>query len=316
VRTLACAFCLAASAALSGCATSPGATTTVRTEGNVAAGARLVAPLIVADGSDLELQGPELTPEARARFQEERAARIAQRARADVIKLSDSGLAEGCIKMGIVIPVVGLLACPIGVLGTVMTAAMVNGLAHAGKYAVASVEEPALRLSPVQAERIAAALTDQTIGTALVERAIHAAPADFAHAAQAESLLVVRMKAALICEADNAPAICLVAEARGFLGDGLALAPTDHVFLHGPLEQLSGDDAHLRRKIDQGMDLLAKSIVAAYTGGVPSPDTKPAPAPAPRPVAPEARAELRKLTEVENSVFPKAFSGSCLSGGC
>ena len=326
MKKLGFALCLAGVVSLAGCATAPDMTTAVRTEGGVPAGTRLVAPLIVADDGSIELQGPELTPEARANFEKERAARIALRS--DVQVPSGGGHAAGaCVYVGLKIPLLLPLAvaCPIAVVGVLVTAHVAAGVQRGVNHAIASAEEPSLQLSSTQAERVAMALREQATGAALVERALYTAPADFADASEAKSRLVVRMKAAQTCEVENALAICLVAEARAFAGNGAAPTPTEHVFVHGPLMPLAAEnDGHLERAIDQALDLLAESIVFAYTGSGPAPDAPPAQAPAARRPAvvapkfgePQMLAERRKFTDEEASVFPKTSAGVCVREGC
>lgn|SRR5262245_15327085 len=314
MKTFMVALGVMASAALSGCAaTAPDPVTRIKTEAQAPKPIRLVAPVIVTHEAAIELSGPELTASARARFKEERAARVAERSRGELIKLKEDHFGEACVKMGILIPIAGALACPFGILGAVMTAGMVNGVARGVKYAVASVDEPSLRLSAEQAERIAAALREQAISAALVERALYIAPREFASAEQAESRLVVRMDHAGTCEVDGAAAICLVARAQAFLLDGTEYPPSQHVFVHGPLEPLAGDPAHLERTIDQALDLLAESIVATYTGSGPLANLPPEEAPEPAAAAPTpaTSAELRKLIGAERSVFPRSYSGGC-----
>ena len=327
MRKLALALCVAVS--LSGCATAPEVTTAVRTQGSVPENARLVAPLIVADEGGIELQGPELTPEARASFEKERAARIAQRSDVQVAAggREAARAVGGCVYLGLKIPLLLPLAavCPVAVVGGVVAANVAAELQRGVNQAIASAEEPSLHLSSVQAERIATALTERASSATLVERALHTAPADFADAGAAESLLVVRMKAARTCELGSWPAICLVAEAHAFLGDGVALTPTEHVFVHGPLAPLAAEDERdLERAIDQALDLLAESIVYAYTGSGPAPDAPPVQAPVARPPAavapkfgePQWLAERRKFTVEEASVFPKTSAGTCIIDGC
>jgi hypothetical protein len=308
------ALSLSSVVSLCGCAITPAAVTTVGTEGDVPAGARRIAPLIVAAEGDIELQGPELAPEARARFLEERSERIKERSRVDSREVTGRQFGDACFRMGIVIPVVGAIACPFAMLGAVASMELGRGVARGVKYVAASIDEPSLRLSPDLAASIASALRERATSAALVERATSTAPRDFENAERPESLLVLRMKAARICEAAGSPAICLVAEAQGFLGDGAALTPTQHVFVHGPITLLApADGAHLERTIEQALGLLARSIVAAYTGGVPSPDAAPEPAPTPLAAVP---VELRKLTDAERSVFPQTFTSGCIRERC
>lgn len=265
-------LCLAAAAAVSGCATTPHAVMKVSMNAGGATPVQLTAPLIVADERLIALEGPELTAEARAKFREERAARITQRSRTEPPRPNEQQVAGTCIQLGIAIPVVGLAICPFALLGAMATMEAVHGVANGVRYVGASLTEPSLRLSSDEAERIAAPVRAEATSAALVERAMYIAPAQFADVTRAESLLVVRLKAAEVCEAENAAAenvaaICLVAEAQAFLGDGLALAPSEHRFVYGPLTLLTaGSEHHLDLAIDLAMESLAESIVAAYTG--------------------------------------------------
>jgi hypothetical protein len=192
----------------------------------------------------------------------------------------------------------------------------VNGAARGVTYAVASIDEPSLRLSAEQAERMAAALREQAISAALVERALYTAPREFWSAEEAKSRLVVRLDHAGTCEFEGAAAICLVAKVQAFLPDGTEFPPSRHVFVHGPLEALASDAAHLERTIDQALDLLAESIVATYTGAGPLANLPQEEAAVPAASAPVASAGLHKLTDAERSVFPSVFTSGCIRAAC
>jgi|SRR5262245_37179581 len=318
------AFALCLAAGLSGCATTD-AVTTVRTEGNAPAGVRLTAPVIVADDARIELVGEELTPEARARFLRERTDRISDRAqraeswwyrplneRRNVSLMDVEKIAVVCVPAApfcAAALVVGAVTMPVTLISIGAIGQTIKGVTYVG----GSLFEPSLRLSPERAARIAATVSERATSAELVERALYTAPRDFVQAEEAESRLVVRMKAARNCELDGEAAICLVAEARAVLQDGTVLPPTLHVFVHGPLEQLARDGAHLERTLDQALDLLAESIVAIYTGSGPLANLPQEDAPRPAPAEP---AGLRKFTQAEASVFPKTSAGVCVREGC
>jgi len=248
-----------------GCAVAPAPTTSIRNDVGVLAGP-LLAPQLVAGEGTVELQGPELTPEARAKFRKERAARVSERSRARKVPLTAETAVQVCIYMGIAIPVVGWVACPIGLPLAYVSVQLGRGIEHGVKYAAVSLTEPSLRLSAHQAERVSAALTERATSAALVERALYTAPGQFVEATESKSRLVIRIRAAQACEAQDAVAICLIAEARAFAADGAVLSQSEHVFVHGPLMALiAQDDGQLERTIDEGLDLLAESIVAEYT---------------------------------------------------
>lgn len=289
VRVLTLGLMVLGLACMGGCAATPDAITTVRNEGDALPG-RLLAPQIVVGEGSIDLQGPELTPDARARFREERTARISQRSRPNPVPALTAGDAVGaCLYAGIRLPVVGLLACPIALPLGYVTVHLGKGVEHGVRYAVVSMLEPRLRLSAEQADRVTAALTERATSAALVERALYAAPSEFVEGAEAKSRLVIRIKAAQTCEAENAVAICLIAEARGYAAHGAALSPTEHVFVHGPLMPLlAEDDGRLERTIEEGLDLLAESIVAAYTwtGPLANVPQEAAPEAMPAPLAP------------------------------
>ena len=283
------ALCLVMTLSAVGCAsTVPDATTSVKAEGTLPAGFRLTAPRIVADDADLELDGDELTPEARLRFERARAQRIRENAewvrrrvthdnaatRVKFTSRDEQAIVECVLRAGIVCPAILVVGFSI----TYLAEGMVGQTARGVAYISGSISEPSLHLSPAQAQHIALVLKERASGAALAEHALSMAPHEFASADEAESLLVVRMRTARSCETEGAGAICLIAEAQGFLADGTALAPTQHVFVYGPLEALASDKRPLlEMTLDEALERLAESIVGVYTGGGPAPEPVPEP---------------------------------------
>ncbi|HKU46175.1 MAG TPA: hypothetical protein VJQ58_04785 [Burkholderiales bacterium] len=273
--------------------------------------------MIVAHHDDLALLGEELTPEARARFEEYRWERIRVRAASagetpgTGWRQQDTMAVIDCVirTAGLCAPVLAVVI-PVGMVVGAAALKTMQGITYVG----GSLLEPSLRLSTAQAERMAGFLNERATSAELVKRVLFAAPREFAGARQAESLLVVRMSARN-CEAEGEAALCLVAEAQAFLADGTELLPTQHVFVQRPLARLAAaESGQVERTLDQAMDLLAASVAAAYTASGPLANLWPEEE-APQPL-PAQFGGPRSLTDAERSVFPRTSASNCFRDGC
>jgi hypothetical protein len=220
----------------------------------------LIAPLIAADDSALELLGAELTPEARARFNEERSARIASRSQINAHPLQ---IVEGCLRMALDPRMLGLgiAFCPVMPVIWVAGAGTVKGV----KHIKASLQEPSLKIPEKDADRIAAVLNEGATGAALAKRAARFTQLrEFAKPEDSEARLVVRIKSARIANVRSWPGLVLTAEAQVIRSDGVALEPTEYVCTYGPLAAWTVENAELSRALDESLDALAESIASIY----------------------------------------------------
>ncbi len=168
-------------------------------------------PRIVVDEQPIELTGFEMTPEERARFEEQRSARIDSRAK---IGGGVGGLDPRCI---LILPV-----CVVAIVGTL---AVVSGV----KHAKASAREPSL-VPEQEGARFAASLKEQATGASLAERILRSPKSASVPATmEAESpRLVVRMKVARPDYSGTRAGVAIVAQAQAFPSTGAEWEPTEH----------------------------------------------------------------------------------------
>jgi hypothetical protein len=239
--------------------------TTTQVVGVPASDIVLTAPQIVVDETPGGLFGHEITPEDRSSTKEAWAKRV--RASADG---TADGVAKGvaytCLRAAIEIPVVGLLACPVMIVGGVVFVAGAHGVAQAK----ASGSDAALLLPETTASRFRAAYKDQATAATLAQRISPTAPSRPIQAGASRDELRIRMQSMDVVQTQTKWLVVRVsAEAQGS-STGAQFTPTEHIFewsyrLRPRAKRWDAeDDELLDQVLDQALDALANSIASTY----------------------------------------------------
>jgi hypothetical protein len=231
--------------------------------------APLSGPRIVVYDAPVELLGDELTSEARARFERERAERISQRAqqaRARNYKPFPARqipdlLLECTLRTGPLCPGVLIIGLPVAAFVNVTMAESARGVT----YVSASVQEPSLKLSNDDAARLGAMFAKFATGRELAGRVARFATPPESGEEQDRVSLLVRMRSIEIREVDSRLGVRLVVEAAAIDHEGVLTAATEHVCVYvPPYAWTSGSEETVRSVLGYALASVTENIATTY----------------------------------------------------
>lgn len=280
-------FCVLAGVVIGGCAAKP--TTDHKRVGvervhhpePLPAGQVLIRPTVIVDDGAVELLGRELSPQARAAFNQARDARIKRRLESPrPISMDWEGAGVMCVQFAVTLPVVGLALCPV---------ALAAGAAAADVAEFRRVE-PTLFMPDSDAARLAASISERTTAAALGARTAQLVDTvESKTTYPSESSVVVRLQSVQMSQMYVRPpaqprsaspfrskppdvkfmflVIRVAAEAQAISGDGTVSAPTQHVYEweYGPVSQWIPEHREAAEEaVMRAIPALAHSIAATY----------------------------------------------------
>lgn len=211
----------------------------------------LAPPRIEVDGQPVQITGFDISAEERAKYEEQRAARIDAAGDAAARRATGGPPLAQCVL---------LLPC---LVATGAAAVVAGGVARAKASA-----EPSL-IPEKEGARLEAVLKERATSAALAERMRRLSwPASAPAAAQAATpRLVVRLKAAQA--APGGRGVFIVAQAQAFPAAGAEWAPTEHRYELSSAAWTANDPASVQGEVDGALDALAESITWTYLSILP-----------------------------------------------